>query len=209
MLGNLELLDLAKLPSDEHERLHTVHRAARELASTVDGLMELAASEGRPFEPMLSERPLLEVLDAVEARWQRRLAAKGQLLLTELVGGDDDVTADWGRLDQVADRLLDNVEGHARPGVVTVCLGHADGLLTLTIADSGPGFPPELRDEVLLPFVRLDASPWSSKAGIGIGLAVAVRLLEGAGGMLRIEPSEQGTVATAVMPRQRRVQTRA
>jgi signal transduction histidine kinase len=204
VLGNLELLDLRALPEEERELLRTAEDAAKQLAVTVAGLMELVASEGRPFEPTMEQRSLVALLDAIDDRWQRRLAARGQLLVTELSGDDSEVIADWGRLEQVADRLLDNVERHAGPGIVRVSLGGAAGLLTFEVADSGPGFPVEHRDDVLLPFFRVDAAPGSAKAGVGIGLAVAVRLLEAAGGSLRVEPSEDGTLAVAVMPTQRR-----
>jgi signal transduction histidine kinase len=205
ILGNLELLDTTSCTADDRDRLAVIQAAAIELAGTVEGLMELAASEGRPFESTMEERMVSAVLDHLDERWRRRLATRGQLLVTQW--DDDDeaaIVADWSRFESVCDRLLDNVHHHAGEGTVTVTLSHAHGLLTLTIVDPGPGFPPEHRDEVLEPFFRIDASPGSANAGAGIGLAVAARLLQAVGGSLRLEPSSQGTTAIAVMPRQRR-----
>jgi two-component system, NtrC family, sensor histidine kinase HupT/HoxJ len=58
-------------------------------------------------------------------------------------------------------------------------------LLTLVLADEGPGVPPEIRERVFDPFVTR-----GKKRGTGLGLAVARRFVEDHGG--RIELLEEG-----------------
>jgi signal transduction histidine kinase len=58
-------------------------------------------------------------------------------------------------------------------------------LLTLVLADEGPGVPPEIREQVFDPFVTR-----GKKRGTGLGLAVARRFVEDHGG--RIELLEEG-----------------
>jgi signal transduction histidine kinase len=213
ILGNIELIDRAQLSDDDAQRLDTAAESAEKLAAIIDGLMQLAASEGRPFTPVMELRSPTAFLESVDTIWQRRLAAKGQLLLTELIGtnteADHEVLTDWRRLQSVADHVLDNVRLHARPGKVVVTLEHLDGLLRLVVTDSGPGIPEEHWESVLLPFFWLEHDAGSSTHGVGIGLAVAARLLESVGGSISVRTNAVGgTDVTSLMPIERRSRQR-
>jgi signal transduction histidine kinase len=213
ILGNLELIDRASLSLDDLGRVDTAESAAARLAAIIDGLMQLAASEGRPFAPLTEHGSPRSFLESIELRWQRRLAAKGQLLLTEISGtiaeSEQDVLSDWTRLHSVADHVLDNVRMHARPGKVVVTLQRLDGVLHLTVDDSGPGIPPGQWESVLLPFNWSESDAGSSTHGIGIGFAVAARLLESVGGSIRIDGNDLGgTSVHCLIPVERRSTTR-
>ena len=61
--------------------------------------------------------------------------------------------------------------------------------------DSGPGIPPDIRDQVFEPFFTTKAR------GGGLGLAIARRTAELHGGTLTLTcPPEGGTVATLALP---------
>jgi nitrogen-specific signal transduction histidine kinase len=57
-----------------------------------------------------------------------------------------------------------------------------DELIRLEIFDSGPGVPEALRDEIFEPFVT------SKDAGTGLGLPMALRMIEAQSGVLRLGP---------------------
>jgi signal transduction histidine kinase len=59
--------------------------------------------------------------------------------------------------------------------------------LVLTLADEGPGVPPEIRDRLFEPFVTV-----GKKRGTGLGLAVARRFVEDHGGSLALLPPRDG-----------------
>jgi len=50
------------------------------------------------------------------------------------------------------------------------------------IADSGPGIPPELREQIFNPFVT------TKKSGVGLGLSIVSKIIDGHHGTIRIEP---------------------
>lgn len=51
------------------------------------------------------------------------------------------------------------------------------------IADSGPGIPPELREQIFNPFVT------TKKSGVGLGLSIVSKIVDGHQGSIRIEES--------------------
>jgi signal transduction histidine kinase len=92
-------------------------------------------------------------------------------------------------LDEMLGNLLDNACKWARSQVaVTSTL--ADGMLSVTVDDDGPGLEPALRDKVLERGVRADeAAP-----GSGFGLAIVREVAEVYGGRVALERSPQGGV---------------
>lgn len=86
--------------------------------------------------------------------------------------------------------VLENAFYHGQ-GDVTVALSvHAQGLIRLTVADQGPGVPPERREAMFIRFGK--ASPGSQ--GAGLGLAIARKILRNAGGDARFLDSPHGVL---------------
>jgi len=64
--------------------------------------------------------------------------------------------------------------------------GSAEGV-EIRIADSGPGIPPELREQIFNPFVT------TKKSGVGLGLSIVSKIIDGHHGSIRVEPARDGT----------------
>ncbi|MFZ1140138.1 MAG: ATP-binding protein [Candidatus Sulfotelmatobacter sp.] len=58
--------------------------------------------------------------------------------------------------------------------------GNVDGV-EVRIADTGPGIPPELREQIFNPFVT------TKKNGVGLGLSIVSKIIDGHHGTIRIE----------------------
>lgn len=72
------------------------------------------------------------------------------------------------------------------------------------VEDNGPGIPPDERDKVTQPFVRLDASRNQNQGGgVGLGLSIAVDVAHSHGGTLILDDSPDlgGLRATLRLPR--------
>ncbi|WP_246727784.1 ATP-binding protein [Chelativorans sp. Marseille-P2723] len=91
-------------------------------------------------------------------------------------------------------RLLGNVIGNAfrYASNVRVTAYHGNGTLTVTVEDDGPGIPPDKREEVFKPFVRLDIARNQDKGGTGLGLSIARDIARSHGGDIVLESSETG-----------------
>jgi signal transduction histidine kinase len=97
--------------------------------------------------------------------------------------------------------LRNAVEAHASSGIqepVRISSGWAAQGFSITIADRGPGLPAEVRRRLFQPFTA------GRPGGVGLGLALAHRIVTLHGGRLAIEDrAGGGTVARVSFPTQR------
>jgi two-component system, OmpR family, osmolarity sensor histidine kinase EnvZ len=97
-------------------------------------------------------------------------------------------------------RLLDNVFGNAlRYGKHVEVSGDVkENRLWIYVDDDGPGIPPEKREDVFRPFVRLDEARNMDETGTGLGLAIALDIAHAHGGDINLEESPIGGLRVAV-----------
>ena len=105
-------------------------------------------------------------------------------------------------LRELARNLLHNAIKHTPAGGTLAVRVVADATaVALTIADSGPGIPAELRARLFQPF-----SPGDARSGSGLGLAICQEIVRALGGTITVENREahgrvQGLDATVRLPR--------
>lgn len=66
--------------------------------------------------------------------------------------------------------------------------------VSVVIEDTGPGVPPELREQIFNPFFT------SKKDGVGLGLAIVAKILDEHGGSIRLEHSQRGARFSVFLP---------
>ncbi|HEY5810556.1 MAG TPA: ATP-binding protein, partial [Povalibacter sp.] len=81
-------------------------------------------------------------------------------------------------LAQVLVNLVENALKYVGAGGrVEVGVATGSEEITLTVADNGPGVPPQERQRILEPFARLDRDRSESGSGLGLSLVAAVMRL--------------------------------
>ncbi|WP_068315244.1 ATP-binding protein [Polycladidibacter hongkongensis] len=89
--------------------------------------------------------------------------------------------------------LLNLVSNAARHGKTVRMQGNrTDDWLVVTIDDDGPGIPPEERENVFRPFLRLDTSRNQDTVGSGLGLAIARDIVRSHGGDIFLREAPLG-----------------
>jgi two-component system, OmpR family, sensor kinase len=92
--------------------------------------------------------------------------------------------------------LVDNALKYGTCARITVRdLGHA---VEIAFADEGPGIAPDDRERALAPFVRLEPSRNRDTGGFGLGLPIALAIIQGHGGSLTLSNGEEGGLLARV-----------
>ena len=152
----------------------------------------------------VAEKPfdLSPVLSEEAERFGVRAAAKG-VRLEVRVPGELPARADPKRTGQILAVLLDNAVRFAPPGGSIDVSGRlVDGRTEATVADTGPGIPPEHLDRVFDRFYRAEVSRNRGKGvGTGLGLAIARDLARAQGGDLVANSAKEGARFRLLLPR--------
>jgi signal transduction histidine kinase len=90
----------------------------------------------------------------------------------------------------VIDNLIRNAIDHSKAEQV-VTLSVNPGPI-LAVEDRGPGVPIELRTRIFEPFARGRATDRASGTGLGLGLAICKRIVDGHGGTIGVEDRPGG-----------------
>ncbi len=80
-----------------------------------------------------------------------------------------------------------------------ISLARRDGRAILTIADQGPGIPPDLINKAFEPFFRVNPGRMQSIPGAGLGLAIAKEIIERHGGTVTLENRAGGGLSQTVV----------
>lgn len=98
------------------------------------------------------------------------------------------LNGDPERMHQVVFNIVDNAVRHSPDGGRVEVSARADSeVVTIEVADEGPGIPASEEYRVFERFYRVDAARTSSDGGTGLGLAIAKWIVDLHGGGIRVE----------------------
>jgi K+-sensing histidine kinase KdpD len=180
-------------PADPR-RMATIANEARRLRALVDDMLDMATIEGGALRLELEPARLGDAIAAAVERLQRN--SPRRKVAWDAKEADVEVLADWARLGQILDNLLANADRYS-PALAPIALAVTKGepgLVGVSVADRGPGVPPEVRDRLFERFVRGDDE--AGAPGTGLGLAIVKGLVEAHAGTVVLEDQARGSGAT-------------
>jgi two-component system sensor histidine kinase CpxA len=69
-------------------------------------------------------------------------------------------------------------------GPIVISAQEKDGMVSITVADQGPGIPEAELESVLKPFYRPELARQRETGGVGLGLAIVQTCIEACGGTI-------------------------
>ena len=187
IIGMSGLLLDSELSPQQRSDAETIRTSAIYLLDLINDLLDLSRMEAgkmvidkAPFDLRACIAGAVELLSAQAA--QKGLDLR--LDYPDTIPGR--FIGNAGRIRQIVLNFAGNAVKFTSEGAVTIKVRCGDGLLMLTVADTGPGISIEQQSQLFQKFVQLDASHTRRYGGTGLGLAITKSLAEAMGGSVGV-----------------------
>lgn len=197
---------LGRLTDKQRDILEESKDSCDRLVRLVSMFLNYSALESGKLVLQLRENDLRDCLDELSKRWSDAFQRKGVKLDASFDPSIPTFRFDYQKVQQVAANLLDNALKHTPSGgnVTLRAEPHfwerrvapqapveerrrfrlqRPNSVEVSVADSGLGIPAEHHQEIFEDFVRVDRNT----AGMGLGLAIAKRLIQAHCGKIWVE----------------------
>jgi two-component system C4-dicarboxylate transport sensor histidine kinase DctB len=174
--------------------LETIARLCERIGGITDELRAFARKGAPPIGPV----GVKAAVEGAAMLLRARLEHQGVPLLRDLPAEEVWINGRQVRLEQVLVNLIQNaldaLEGHAG-GEIRLGVTAGGGSVRVTVADNGPGIPPEIMGALFMPFST------SKPQGLGLGLVICNDIVTEAGGRIEVASSPgAGTTFTIILP---------
>ena len=211
---------LGKLTDKQKDILEESKESCERLVRLVSMFLNYSALESGKLVLQLRENDLRDCLEEMAGRWSDAFKRKGVKLDAQLDPSIPTFKFDYQKVQQAAANLLDNALKHT-PGGGTVTLRAKPHFwerrvaevtpieerrrfrlprpnsVEVSVTDSGSGIAPEHHQEIFEDFVRVDRNT----SGMGLGLAIAKRLIQAHRGKIWVESEfQRGSTFAFLLP---------
>lgn len=165
-------------------------------------LMDSVLSFSKPVEFTLSNVDLGNLLSNLLERWGPRMRRLNIMANFESTTERTLVVGDLRSLEQVFVNLVNNaVQAMEKTGGTLAIKAHENSMsethpmVEITVSDSGPGIPDDIRDHIFEPFMTTNPN------GTGLGLAISKRIIAAHKGNIFVESFTGGTIFHVLLPK--------
>jgi len=202
---------LGKLSDKQTDILEESKESCERLVRLVSMFLNYSTLESGKLVLQLRENDLRDCLDEVAKRWSDAFQRKGVKLEASFDPSIPNFRFDYQKVQQAAANLLDNALKHTPTGGMVTLDARPHfwerrvaevapiqerrrfrlprpNSVEISVADSGPGIAAEHHQEIFEDFVRVDRNT----TGMGLGLAIAKRLIQAHRGKIWVESEPAG-----------------
>ena len=168
--------------------LQSIQQSSDRMRDMLNTLLDFFRLDNGKEQPNMSPCRISTIVHTLETEFMPVAMNKG-LSLTMKNINDVVVLTDKERIIQIGNNLLSNAIKFTEEGGVSLTAYYADGVLIITVEDTGTGMTEVEQQRVFGAFERLSNA--AAKDGFGLGLAIVKNIVTMLSGKIRLE-SEKG-----------------
>ncbi len=168
-------------PERQASSLDVVHEETQRMLRMIEQLLDLSRLEAGESRLQKSKIDLEELFSYIEAMFVTRANEQGTDFHLDISADAPAIEADYDRLVQVLNNLVDNALRHTSEGSVTVAARSRDEGLEIIVADTGEGIAPENLTRL---FDRFWQPESRTGPGAGLGLAISREIVRAHNGQI-------------------------
>ena len=170
-----------------------MERQVRHMVRLIDDLMDVSRITRNKLELRRERVELQRVLESAIETSAPLMTQSGREFTADIPKEVIWLDADLTRLAQVFSNLLNNAAKYTRnAGKIWLTVQREGNSVLVTVGDDGVGIAPEDRDKLFDLFVQVSSPLTRTQSGLGIGLALARRLVEMHQGELEVHSAGVG-----------------
>jgi len=190
-----------KIEALQKENLQKVLISSDHLLTLINELLDLAKIEAGRMEAFAETFKLDEIIRVATTTVEPLLRNGNVKLVTEIAPDIPPMKTDRDKLKQSVLNLLSNAVKFTEKGEIKVAAWRDNGILKLTVSDTGIGMKKEALDLIFEEFRQADMSSTRKYGGTGLGLAIVKKFINLMGGDIVVESEEgKGSKFTITLP---------
>jgi len=205
VLATMEMLldgDFGKMEQDQRKAVGDAESKAEDLLALINDVLEVSRIEEAELTLDLQPIAPAAFLTEIEHEWEVRFQQEGTRATVEVTDDAPVFEADKELLKRVLNNLVQNAVTHSAQAVKIEFKARKDGDGVLfTIADNGPGIPPQYHEVIFRKFERVKTQGVPRTRSSGLGLAFCKLVIDAHGGRIWVQSAEgQGSSFHFTLP---------
>lgn len=188
IMGYTGLIEKEHDPEKTAKYIRNIRQSSDRMRGMLNTLLDFFRLDSGKEQPCLSPCRISILTQTLETMFAPAAMNKGLALEVEN-RADAFVITDKERILQIGNNLLSNAIKFTENGYVSLLTEYRDGMLALTVEDTGTGMTAEEQQRVFGAFERLSNA--ATQDGFGLGLSIVRHIVNMLGGNIRVE-SEKG-----------------
>ena len=185
-------------PAARAEAIGVITRETRRLIHLVENILQFSRAERSLTQLHVRPHEIGEIVSDTVTTFLPVAQSRGATIDLR-VAEQAWATADLDAVRRILLNLLDNAVRYGPANQqITVSVTRIGSWARITVEDDGPGVPPDKRDAIWRPFIRLEDAADKATAGCGIGLAIVSDLVALQNGRRSVTTSASGGAAFRV-----------
>jgi signal transduction histidine kinase len=188
MRANMERATSEAAPERQQQALEAVSLDIDRMLRLISATLEISSAEAGAGRQHFQEFDLAQILRDIYEIYNPIAEERGMSIA---VNGPDTLTYVGNRqsIGRAVANLVDN-SLHYGAGAIQLGIVEAADFVSVSVSDSGPGIPADLREHALGKYRRLEKARTTEGSGLGLALARAVARLHG--GDIALEDNRPG-----------------